>query len=165
MVKFDNNNFLYLVQLGWYPRSGGVSVSTKGRLPKIHRIMVFINKLCCQKKVCYCCLQLSVLRTSARCDTCAAFPDALLLSLVMCHVHSVLYALYYVHCAAFLADLEVLQACAELMYCRSCPCMIATVMFSIVHTISSAWCSLMQPTNSQLDEVRMRSKLMRCSSS
>ena len=62
LVKFDNDNFLYLVQLGWYPRSGGVSVSTKGRLPKIHRIMVFINKRFCQK-IYHCCLQLSVLRT------------------------------------------------------------------------------------------------------
>ena len=110
----------------------------------------------------YCCLQLSVLRTSARCDTCAAFPDALLLSLVMCHLHcaicTLLRALCQMHCAAFLADLEVLQACAEIMYC-----MIATIMSSGVHTISLACCSLcvrsmMQPTSSQLDEVRMSSK-------
>ena len=113
------------------------------------------------------CSWVSVLRTSARCDTCAAFPDALLLSLVMCHVHcaicTLLRALCQMHCAAFLADLEVLQACAEQMHYRSCPCMIATIMSSGVHTISLACCSLcvrsmMQPTSSQLDEVRMSSK-------
>ena len=66
----------------------------------------------------------------------------------LCDVHcttcTLLCALCKMHCATFLADLEVLQACAEQMQYRSCPCMIATVMSSSVHTFSSAWCSLVQ---------------------
>ena len=126
--------------------------------------MVFINKRCCQKKVYYCCLQLSECSKDKRkMWHLRGFPwcIASVLSYVsralwyrcallraLCDVHcttcTLLCALCKMHCATFLADLEVLQACAEQMQYRSCPCMIATVMSSSVHTFSSAWCSLVQ---------------------